>query len=143
MLEALSWMARGAAGGEEYRSSGASTRSETYRALAVTQLKKRPLDREPHLPIALGAAIEVEANVLATRGQRTEAVTYLQDQLKTYYATSIRTRIQKNINLLTPGRQAARPRSKTSSLRRASRCWCSSGRTGAATVKPKFRSWRA
>jgi thiol-disulfide isomerase/thioredoxin len=48
----------------------------------------------------LGSAIEVEANVLAVRGQRSEAVTYLQDQLKTYYATPLRPRIQKNINLL-------------------------------------------
>jgi thiol-disulfide isomerase/thioredoxin len=38
--------------------------------------------------------------VLAARGQRTEAVSYLQEQLKTYRATSINARIQKNINLL-------------------------------------------
>ena len=38
--------------------------------------------------------------VLAARNQRSEAVAYPRDQLKTYYATSICTRIQKNINLL-------------------------------------------
>jgi thiol-disulfide isomerase/thioredoxin len=43
----------------------------------------------------------VEANIFAARNQRTEAIAYLQDQLKIYRATSIRTRIQKNINLLT------------------------------------------
>src|SRR5207302_421548 len=72
---------------------------ETYQ-LSVDHLKKHSLDQDPNLPTALGAAIEVEANVLAARGQRAEAVTYLQDQLKTYRATSINARIQKNINLL-------------------------------------------
>ena len=63
-------------------------------------MKTHPLLRSANLQIALGGAIEVEANVLATRGQRAEAITYLQDQLKAYYATPIRPRIQKNINLL-------------------------------------------
>ncbi len=39
--------------------------------------------------------------MFAARGERSGAVAYLQEQLKTYYATSIRARIQKNINLLT------------------------------------------
>lgn len=98
LLEALSWMARGALAQKNYGPAEAYAR-ETYQ-LSLEQLKKRRLDQERNLPIALGAAIEVEANVLAARGQRTEAISYLQDQLKTYYATSIRTRIQKNINLL-------------------------------------------
>jgi thiol-disulfide isomerase/thioredoxin len=49
----------------------------------------------------VGASIEVEANVLAARNQRADAITYLREQLKTFYASSLRTRIQKNINLLT------------------------------------------
>ncbi len=72
---------------------------EVYR-LSRDELKRRPLDREPHLPLALGAAIEVHAQALAAQAQRSEAVSYLQGELKTYYATSIRTRIQKNILLL-------------------------------------------
>src|SRR6266404_3625820 len=98
LLEALSWMARGTLAQKNYGQAEAYAR-ETYQ-LCVEQLKKRPLDQEKSLPIALGAAIEVEANALAARGQRAEAVTYLREQLKTYYATSIRARIQKNINLL-------------------------------------------
>jgi thiol-disulfide isomerase/thioredoxin len=98
MLEALSWMARGSLAAKNLDQAEQYAR-ETY-DLSLAQLKKRPLDQEPRLPIALGAAVEVEANVLAMRRQRTEAVAYLQDQLKTYYSTSIRTRIQKNINLL-------------------------------------------
>ena len=98
LLEALSWMARGEFAARNYNQAEKYA-TETYQ-LATAEVKKRPLDQEKNLPIALGAAIEVEANVLAARNQRTEAITYLQDQLKTYRATSIRTRIQKNINLL-------------------------------------------
>jgi thiol-disulfide isomerase/thioredoxin len=99
MLEALSWMARGSLAAKNLDQAEKYSR-ETYQ-LSLAQLKQRPLDQERYLPIALGAAIEVEANVLALRGQRTEAVVYLQAQVKTYYATSIRPRLQKNINLLT------------------------------------------
>jgi thiol-disulfide isomerase/thioredoxin len=99
MLEALSWMARGSLAAKNLDQAEEYSR-ETY-DLSMAQLKKRPLDKDPNLPIAVGAAIEVEANVLVLRGQRAEAVTYLKDELKTYYATSIRTRIQKDINLLT------------------------------------------
>jgi thiol-disulfide isomerase/thioredoxin len=99
MLEALSWMARGSLAAKSLDQAEKYSR-ETY-DLSLAQLKKRPLDQERYLPIAVGAAIEVEANILAMRGQRTEAIAYLQDQRKTFYTTSIRTRIQKNINLLT------------------------------------------
>jgi thiol-disulfide isomerase/thioredoxin len=98
-LEAMSWMARGALELKKYDQAD-NYAHETYR-LSTAELTKRRLDQEPHLPQALGAAIEVEAGVMAARGQRTEAIAYLREQLKTYYATSIRTRIQKNINLLT------------------------------------------
>ena len=98
MLEALSWLGRGELASHNL-DQAEKYAEETYR-LSAAQLKSRKLDQEPHLPIALGAAIEVQADVLADRNDRTEAVTYLQDQLKLYYATSIRTRIQKNINLL-------------------------------------------
>jgi thiol-disulfide isomerase/thioredoxin len=98
MIEALSWMSRGALAAKNLDQADKYAQ-ETYQ-LSTAELKKRPLDRDPHLPIALGAAIEVEANVLVLRNQRSEAITYLHDQLKTYYSTSIRTRIQKNINLL-------------------------------------------
>src|ERR1019366_5102419 len=67
----------------------------------VELLRHQPLDLERHLPLALGAAIEVQANVMAARGERAAAVDYLRQQRKTYYATSIRARIQKNLNLLT------------------------------------------
>jgi thiol-disulfide isomerase/thioredoxin len=97
-VEALSWMARGELAQKNLVQAD-KLAQETYK-LSQEQLKSHPLLRDPNLQIAIGAAIEVEANVLVTRGQRAEAITYLNDQLKTYYATPLRPRIQKNINLL-------------------------------------------
>lgn len=97
-VEALSWMARAELARKNLVEADKYAQ-ETYK-LSQDQLKTHPLARDPNLQIAIGAAIEVEANVLVTRGQRAEAVTYLQDQLKLYYATPLRPRIQKNLNLL-------------------------------------------
>jgi thiol-disulfide isomerase/thioredoxin len=98
MLEALSWMGRGKLAAKDLPGAEAHAR-ETY-ALATAALKSRPLDQEPRLPIALGAAIEVLGQVEAQRGARTEAVAFLQGELARYKSTSIAKRIQKNINLL-------------------------------------------
>ena len=104
-LEALSWLGRGALATRQL--DKAETYARETETLSVEQLKKRPLDAEPHLPIALGAAIEVQGLALNQRGERGEAVTYLQKELAAYRDTSIRTRIQKNLNLLSlDGRQA-------------------------------------
>jgi thiol-disulfide isomerase/thioredoxin len=97
-VEAYSWMARNALGFLQY--DQADTYAKTTEKLAVEQIKAHPLDSEPHLPIALGAAIEVEAQVLAAQGQRTQAVAVLQTALRKYGNTSIRARLQKNLNLL-------------------------------------------
>ena len=97
-IDAYSWMARAALGARDYDQAAAYAKAT--KALALEQLKKRPLDAEPHLPLALGAAIEVQAQVLAARGDRTQAAAVLQAALKTYGNTSIRARLQKNLNLL-------------------------------------------
>ena len=97
-LEAYSWIARGALMSKRYDVAlkyAAETKQQ-----ALTMLKTRKLDDERRLPIALGAAIEVEAQAKAAQNERTEAIAYLQDELKRYHNTSIRTRIQKNIHLL-------------------------------------------
>jgi len=97
-VEAYSWMARTALSDADYDKAAAyAKQTET---LALDQLKQRPLDAEPHLPIGLGAAIEVESQVLAARGEHTKAVAVLQTSLRTYGNTSIRARLQKNLNLL-------------------------------------------
>jgi thiol-disulfide isomerase/thioredoxin len=104
-VEAYSWMARAALINRDYDQATAYARQAE--ALALDQLKKRPLDAEPHLPLGLGAAIEVEAQSMAARGQRQRAAAVLQAALKTYGNTSIRARLQKNVNLISfQGRSA-------------------------------------
>ncbi len=97
-LEALSWLGRGALAAKQL-DKAEDYALQTY-DLCVEALKTRAMDAEPRLPIAIGAAIEVRANVYAQRGARADAVYLLQEELATYRGTSIRTRIQKNINLL-------------------------------------------
>ncbi len=98
-LEATSWLARAYFMSHNYpQAEGLS--QEVY-TQAVAQMKTRPLDREPHLPLALGAAIEVAGETLAATGRRSEAVTYLNEQAKTFAATSVAARIRKNLLLLT------------------------------------------
>lgn len=97
-IEAYSWMARAALEQRQYDQAAAYAKQT--RTLALEQLTKRPLDAEPHLPIALGAALEVQSQALAARGQKTQAVALLQSALKTFGDSSIRDRIQKNLNLL-------------------------------------------
>ena len=95
---ALSWLARGAQAAKRW--DDAEHYATATRKLVDQQLKKRKLDAEPVLPTALGASIEVMGHTLAGRGQLSEAVALLQRELKTWHETSIRTRIQKNLHLL-------------------------------------------
>jgi thiol-disulfide isomerase/thioredoxin len=104
-VEAYSWMARAALGNRDFDQATAYAKQTTD--LALEQLKKRPLDAEPHLPIGLGAAIEVESQVLAARGQHEQAIAVLQTAIHTYGDTSIRARLQKNLNLISFGGKAA------------------------------------
>lgn len=104
-LEAQSWLGRGALAAKQY------DKAEQYAGatydLATAELKKRSMDQEPRLPIALGAAIEVLGQVGTARGQRTEAVSFLRGELDKYKATSLYKRIQKNINLISLDGQKA------------------------------------
>lgn len=98
-IEALSWVGRGELAHHDI--PGAQQNAAEVRKLCEEQLGRRKLDAEPHLPIALGAAIEVEAQSLADSGQRDQAVLYLRGQLSKWRGASIDARIEKNINLLT------------------------------------------
>ncbi|MCC6590932.1 MAG: TlpA family protein disulfide reductase [Bryobacterales bacterium] len=98
MILALSWLGRGAQAAKKW--DAAERYAAETRTLALAQLKTRPLDADKQLPLALGASIEVQAHTMAARNARSEAVAFLQQELKAWYTTSIRTRIQKNINLL-------------------------------------------
>ena len=104
-LEALSWLGRGALAAKQL-DKAENYALETY-DLSVEALKTRKMDDEPRLPIAIGAAIEVRAHVHAERGARADAIYLLQQELASYRTTSIRTRIQKNINLLSLEGKAA------------------------------------
>ena len=98
-IEALSWMGRGELARKNF--AAAEKNAADVRALALAQLKHRPLDAEPHLPTALGASIEVQALASAAEGRRDEAVVFLRDETKRWQGTSIVARIQKNLNVLT------------------------------------------
>jgi thiol-disulfide isomerase/thioredoxin len=115
-LEALSWMARGEVSAKQW-DDAARFATET-RTLVEQQLKesKRQLDRESHLPIALGAAYEVLAQSMAEQGRRPQAVTLLRSALVRYGNTSIRARLQKNLNLLALVGQPAPPLQATQFL---------------------------
>jgi len=98
-LEAYSWLARVELDSHNY-APAESFAQEIY-MLSGKQLKKRPLDREPHLPLALGAAIEIHAGTLTAQGRRSEAVAFLEEQAKALGSTSVLARIRKNLLLLT------------------------------------------
>ena len=106
-LEALSWMARGAASAKQWDQAVAYA-NET-RSLSEQQLSQRKLDAEPHLPIALGAAYEVLAQEMDAKGKHAQAVSLLRAALVRYGNTSLRPRLQKNLNLLALVGQPAPP----------------------------------
>jgi thiol-disulfide isomerase/thioredoxin len=104
-VEAYSWMGRSALSSRQY--DQAAGYAMQTKSLALDLLKKRPLDAEPHLPLALGAAYEVLSQALAATGKRTQAIAMLQAAITTYHTTSIKARLQKNLNLLSLEGKAA------------------------------------
>ena len=98
-IEAMSWLARGAQA-ERQLDRADRLAAETQR-LAVAALGTRRVDDDAHLATAIGAAIEVQGFVGVARGERSEAIAFMQRELDTYRGTAIHKRIQKNINLLT------------------------------------------
>jgi thiol-disulfide isomerase/thioredoxin len=106
-LEALSWMARSAAGASRWEQ--ATNYATEVRKLSEQELSKRKLDAEPHLPLALGAAYEVLAQSLQEKGQHAQAVALLRTALARFGNTSIKARLQKNLNLITFVGQPAPP----------------------------------
>ncbi|MGC4082714.1 MAG: TlpA disulfide reductase family protein [Vicinamibacterales bacterium] len=97
-LAALSWVGRGALGLKDYDRADRIAR-ETER-LVLETLKTRTLGSDPNLVVALGAALEVRAKVLAETGQRASAVKYLQDMIGRYRHSPIHARLTKNLNLI-------------------------------------------
>jgi len=98
VIEAISWLGRGALAERQFDRAEKHA-LEGYK-LAVAALGTRPVDSDPRLATAIGAGMEVQAQVSAAQGARSEAVIYLQRELDKYRNTSLLKRIQKNINLL-------------------------------------------
>src|SRR5215470_1083493 len=71
-LEAISWEARAALDMRQWEQAIAYAKQ--VQSLCVEQLAKRAIDAESHLPMALGAAYEVQAQAMAGKGQHAQAV---------------------------------------------------------------------
>src|SRR5271155_5307906 len=115
-LEALSWMARAAAASKQWDEAAAyanETRSLSEQLLTTI---KRKLDAEPHLPTALGAAYEVLAQEMESTGKHAQALSLLRSALARYGDTSIRARLQKNLNLIALVGRPAPPLQETQYL---------------------------
>ena len=106
-IEAFSWLARDVVSRKRY-DEAMTYASRTY-GIVEEHLKRRKLDDEPRLPIALGAAIEVQAQALAGQGRRSEAIMHLQREMEQYKGTSIIMRLNKNMNLISLEGQPALP----------------------------------
>jgi thiol-disulfide isomerase/thioredoxin len=98
LAAALTWVARGAMEAKNLDQADALAGEATK--MASRFLMGQKLDDDPWLPTAIGAGIEVHAQVLAARGERPEAIAYLESQFKQFAGTSLPERIRKNINLL-------------------------------------------
>jgi len=98
-LAALSWLARGAQA--DRRAADAEKLAIEAQSLAVKALGKRSPDDDANLAAAIGAGIEVQAQLGVDRGERSSAIAFLERELATYAGTALGKRIQKNINLLT------------------------------------------
>ena len=97
-LVAVSWLGRGASFAERWDVAERYAREAYDGSLAM--LDERDLDAERQLPTALGAGIEVLGRVQDAGGDRAGAVEFLHAQRESYSGTSIETRIQKNVLLL-------------------------------------------
>lgn len=81
VIEAVSWLGRGAL------AEGQPDRAEQYaveaQRLALAALGSRKVDDDAHLANAIGASIEVQAQVTTDRGARSDAIVLLERELKT------------------------------------------------------------
>jgi thiol-disulfide isomerase/thioredoxin len=89
-LDAVGWLARGA------EMQGKSEVAKEY----VTELRREIRAETPELIVPLGAAIEVEGKLIAAQNGRGAAIRFLEDELAHASAPALRSRINKNINLL-------------------------------------------
>ncbi|HEX7359905.1 MAG TPA: TlpA disulfide reductase family protein [Bryobacteraceae bacterium] len=98
-MDALSWVARGELATGNLDGAWKSAAEVVHTAQVAVATRK--LDAEPYLPLALGAAYEVQAIVLARKHEPRKALALLESALKTWRGTSIEDRLHQGINLLT------------------------------------------
>lgn len=98
-LDAVGWLARGA------QMLGRTDLASGY----VAELRREIPEEKPGLLIPLGAAIEVEGKLRLARDGRGAAVRFLEEELARAKDTALRSRIRKNLNLLTLEGQPAPP----------------------------------
>ncbi|MGH9754812.1 MAG: TlpA family protein disulfide reductase [Blastocatellia bacterium] len=102
-LDAVGWLARGA---EMLKQPDAA-------AAYVAELRREIREEKPDLVIPLGAAIEVEGKLRATREGRGSALRFLEEEFARAKDVALRSRIRKNINLLSLEGQPAPDLNKT------------------------------
>jgi thiol-disulfide isomerase/thioredoxin len=98
-LNAVGWLARGA---EMQR------RTDVAKEYVAELRREIPVEK-PELLTPFGAAIEVEARLIAAQTGRGAAIRYLEGELAHASAPSLRSRINKNINMLSLEGQPAPP----------------------------------
>jgi thiol-disulfide isomerase/thioredoxin len=89
-LDAVGWLARGA------EMFGRRDLAREY----VAELRREIRAETPELLVPLGAAIEVEGRLIAARDGRGAAIRFFESELARASAPALRSRIGKNINLL-------------------------------------------
>lgn len=98
-LDAVGWLARGSE--MLHRPADA----QRY----VAELRREIPKETPDLVVPLGAAIEVEARLLAAQSGRGAAIRFLDGELARATAPALRSRIRKNMNVLSLEGQPAPP----------------------------------
>lgn len=98
-LDAVGWLARGA---EMLRRGDLARQS-------IAELRRAIPEETAELVVPLGAAIEVEGRLLAASEGRGAAIRFLDEELARAKAPALRSRIRKNINLLSLEGQPAPP----------------------------------
>lgn len=97
-LAAVSWLGRGASFAGRWDVAATYANEALEGSLAL--LRVRPLDADRLLPTALGAAIEVLGQAYDAQGDNAAGVAFLTAARREFAGTTIETRIQKNVLLL-------------------------------------------
>jgi thiol-disulfide isomerase/thioredoxin len=107
LAAAISWAGRGALAAQDLEA--AERFSEQAHEASLKLLATHSLQDDKRLQTALGAAIEVQGQLMAGRGELSEAIAFLTGELERWRDTPIRTRLQKNINLISLAGKPAPP----------------------------------